>query len=993
MDKQEKDNSLNFLEKITSYSEQIQTNIKELTKEIDKLSNTIGTELFDPSAAEELLDRVNSIKDEMIGMQSSVKSTFSPTIVNEFLKVLNKSISEAEILSDDLAAKKLFNSAEMFSQQTYSYLNELNAVLDSVKSLLGTEKFDISPLNELLENIYKLKEEMQSFISSTDFGYNDIIKNDILEIIDALSAATTNISNIAKSMSAIHGNILEIKAPFEEIFDSFTSFTENIPIFGNALKKFSNIDTIKDELNKKLTSIFSNISETGKISAKDISNAYLETFKSMGNVLMGIFKAVLLNPWMLAAIGIALLVKKFVDLQNEAEEFRKTNSLSYDASKKLTHEIEETALSARIYGVTLEDAFETASKLIGVFGSSKLITGKLATDLSILSKTTGISGENAANVYRNLSATASASSESALNMSNTLTYVSQLMGIPMDSMFSNIAESGEFISTYLRKSNLEIVKAAANARMWGLEMKDVESITNSIMDFESSIEKELMASILVGRQIDFNRARYLAFHGQIAEATNEVMKQIGTLEDFNKLDPVAAKALAEAAGLTVEQLRNSLQTQQLINSAVGKEKEDLIKAKNIIEGKLDLSAEEQKEMQKAAIMNQSALTQMKNLWNQIGASLTKAVLPAIEAMGAALKFISDALIGLYNLIDSSSDATDSFGNKLGKALASVLAILLGFVAIKYLLLGMGKLISMLPGLGGGGAGGAGGGGRGILGSIFGNVNPTQILAASASILIISAAIWVFAKSLQEIDKVKDINTALVAVSLGLLLMVAAAYALSSVGPVVLIGAASIAVLAGAIWLLGKAINEFVPFIDTLLKGLSIIVKSIGEAVSSVISSVANAIVNISNVDAMNLYAVAGAIGVLSLALASFGGGSVFAGIGSFIGNFLGGDPIEKLKELATLGPGLISAAMGIRAINDAMLGKEINVSNINTPQTTTLPVNASLSLNEIVANGNNLIIEKLNKLIEISNNKLDIYIDGKKVTTAISKSASINKLT
>lgn len=56
---------------------------------------------------------------------------------------------------------------------------------------------------------------------------------------------------------------------------------------------------------------------------------------------------------------------------------------------------------------------------------------------------------------------------------------------------------------------------------------------------------------------------------------------------------------------------------------------------------------------------------------------------------------------------------------------------------------------------------------------------------------------------------------------------------------------------------------------------------------------------------------------LSAALSSFGVGSAVAGIGSFIGNFLGGDPIEKMERLANISDRLKTSADAISAIATA----------------------------------------------------------------------------
>lgn len=899
-------------------------------------------------------------------------------------------------MADNTSSVDFLAQISSFGEQMKSTFKDVYDAADDLKKKIGTDLFDPSDAKGYLDALKQLQEEMEQFASSI----SGVLAAHIVKDFNGMIATVIKMFNMmAEDIEAaikIDQVTQTFKKPFEGMFDSFTESIKNLPAVGNLLYDHLDIPSVKEKLESNLAAAFSNIGADGKVSLRDLANATKATFMSMASVVGKIAKTIFLNPWILAAAAITYLIKKFVDLENEAEAFRQTTGQSYQSSLKLTQEIENSALSARIFGVQMQDAFNSAAALINAFGNAKLITGKIAVDLAVLSKTTGITEEHAAGVYKQFAATNGATSQSAADMANTLAYVSQLIGVPMDDMFADIAQNGEFIATYMGKTGDGIIKAAAQARLLGLNMKDVADITSSIMDFEGSIERELMASILVGKQINFNRARYLAFHNDIAGATEEVMRQVGSLEDFNNLSPIAAKSLADAAGLTVEQLRNSLLQQELINTAEGQYKEDLQKAADIIAGRTKLQGEELKQMQREAIINQGALTEMKNAWAQIGASLAKIVMPAMQGISSLLKVISGAVLGLFNIIDgafgTTSEETENWYAswlKIGIALGLITIALIG---IKVVMGAIGDITGKILGRIGGGAGGAGGAagkGGGLLGKLFGGLSPTTMLAGAASILIISGAIWVFAKALQEFQKNDRLWETLGAAILGLTALTIAARSIAAASVEILYGSLVIGVLAGALWLLGKAINEFVPYIKTLLDGIANIADIIGKTVVNIINAVADSIAKIGNVDAVNLLGVASGITAVGLAFGAFGGGSIAAGFGSFIGNFLGGDPIEKLKELSTLGPGLMAAAAGIQATRLAMEGKTIPINA--TPEAVNLPVNATTSLNETIANGDNLIIEKLNTLIDVVN-KNDIYIDSRKVNTSLGRNNYISKI-
>ena len=85
-------------------------------------------------------------------------------------------------------------------------------------------------------------------------------------------------------------------------------------------------------------------------------------------------------------------------------------------------------------------------------------------------------------------------------------------------------------------------------------MSNVASATESLLDFETSIEKRMEASLLLGRQINLDRARQLALTGDQEGMLQEILKQVGGEAEFNRLNVLQRRALAESVGQSVEGL-------------------------------------------------------------------------------------------------------------------------------------------------------------------------------------------------------------------------------------------------------------------------------------------------------------------------------------------------------------------------------------------------------------------------------------------------------
>ena len=86
-----------------------------------------------------------------------------------------------------------------------------------------------------------------------------------------------------------------------------------------------------------------------------------------------------------------------------------------------------------------------------------------------------------------------------------------------------------------------------------------------MLNFQSSIENELKAELLTGKQINLEKARYAALTGDQLTLTREVADQVGSLADFQNMNVLAQKSLAEAFGLSRDEVSKMLIEQEKVN--------------------------------------------------------------------------------------------------------------------------------------------------------------------------------------------------------------------------------------------------------------------------------------------------------------------------------------------------------------------------------------------------------------------------------------------
>ena len=113
-------------------------------------------------------------------------------------------------------------------------------------------------------------------------------------------------------------------------------------------------------------------------------------------------------------------------------------------------------------------------------------------------------------------------------------------------------------------------------------MDDMTGMADNLLDFENSIQSQMEASVLLGRQLNFDKARQLALEGDLKGAADEVLKQVGTASDFNKLNIIQKKAVAKAAGLEVGQLEQALIRKEEMAMLTREEKMEILRREKLL---------------------------------------------------------------------------------------------------------------------------------------------------------------------------------------------------------------------------------------------------------------------------------------------------------------------------------------------------------------------------------------------------------------------------
>ena len=281
----------------------------------------------------------------------------------------------------------------------------------------------------------------------------------------------------------------------------------------------------------------------------------------------------------LAKFGAAAFVvgKAFDFIATSVTETRKELGVTANEAASIAVQQKAISVQAKLFGLEAEDVSQASAAIRENLGVSAQEATNLSLDFARTAAATGQTAEQLTSTLTVLESISSASRDVLLNQLRVNAAIIGQAGVTPAVVLQDIAQNTEFFAKFAKEGGDNILKAATFAKSLGSELGAVSGIAESLLDFESSIESQLEASLLLGRQINLDRARQLFFVGKTEQGLQEVLRQVGSEAEFTRLLPIQRQKLAESVGLNVEQLSRLVRNNQTgatgaaVGAAVGGE--------------------------------------------------------------------------------------------------------------------------------------------------------------------------------------------------------------------------------------------------------------------------------------------------------------------------------------------------------------------------------------------------------------------------------------
>jgi len=549
---------------------------------------------------------------------------FDPTALANALKNLGAASNITEKLKSDWADISKNLSEQEKNQRR---LNVLTNLQSDIASIISEQKKASIVYDEASFNLEKRKLELQQEIYQAQMNRIDEEINLGNIVGDQLQAAESFKNNLLMQKIALDGNL---------------------KVYEKQKNVGSLIDQQFESVNAEIIKTKKNIDLANKSFEFTLKNVE-KIFEKLSSISEKVFKS--LNVPSTIGESFSKILDIFNQIDTAATNVRQKFGLLPSQGAIFEKNIREASIELAEFGINAEQLGGTMKQIGSTFTSLQSMEKGLVKDVSIMSAQFGVASETSVKFLQTLGGVSGKSAIAKQNMLGLAKFAANAYGVGLDDVMLDVANASEEARMFAGKNADEMVRAAAQARQMGTTLDNMAKTAKGLLDFESSIQSELKASALIGKNINFNEARRLAFQGKVVEANKLILDQAKKIK-FNQLNPIAQEAFAKAAGKSVKELQDMLNAEENLKEAL-KSKDPLVKAeaekkKQMAEmmknDPIAAKKAAQAEYEKGLIQEKNQ-TRVKQLQNEINAIFMEFIGPILEQIGPIftelLKYIKD----------------------------------------------------------------------------------------------------------------------------------------------------------------------------------------------------------------------------------------------------------------------------------------------------------------------------------------------------------------
>ncbi len=417
------------------------------------------------------------------------------------------------VRDNNVKTRDLVKELSKISAKDLTNRKEVNKLQSQTKELtkkLRADQIELNRLNLLKQNA-----------SVTEAAFlNKLIakKYEEISISQEILNTTNDVLSVAKELN-----------DNSKYFDKIGDFLSKIPVVGPTLAK----------------------------PFKDISAALKEANLKGTDPLVAGFKAASQS---ISTLSLGFFIQQAFKASSQVTDLQKALLLSKNEAYALREAFIDVANASGDTFITTDKLLASNAALSKQLGFSKRFSDDLNIGFINLTKRIGLSEEAAGGLAKASIITSRSMKSITDDASGAVSAISSQYGIQLNvrDVLEEAGKSSSLLLANFKGNPVELAKAVAEMKGLGTSLETVQKQANALLDWQTSIQNTLEASLITGRNINLDKARELALNNDLVGAAKELVGQQVDYNTFSQMNAIQRSSMAKALGLETQELSDQL---------------------------------------------------------------------------------------------------------------------------------------------------------------------------------------------------------------------------------------------------------------------------------------------------------------------------------------------------------------------------------------------------------------------------------------------------
>ena len=285
---------------------------------------------------------------------------------------------------------------------------------------------------------------------------------------------------------------------------------------------------------------------------EDIFPGIANGLKGIGKLQAFFNKLTKLNPYLLIASAVIAVGAALIGVVKQANALSQEFGGGLQANVKIGLALKANTIRAKAFGLSAEQVRSSFDAIANTFGDVSVASARFSVDLARVSRNTGVSAENVANLVSLFNSVTDGSRQLSLDLIESVSSLAQAQGVASGVLIDELAGNADLFASFIGKGEQNLIKAAAAAKKVGVEFGSIVELGDGLLDITERINKEQTLSTILGKQISLERFTALNAAGDTVAAQEELAR---LLKNTAELSPQLRRLFAQELGLGVADIQ------------------------------------------------------------------------------------------------------------------------------------------------------------------------------------------------------------------------------------------------------------------------------------------------------------------------------------------------------------------------------------------------------------------------------------------------------